>query len=230
MKHIFITTYLLILTLYAGSQTFNPGSSRGGIDDIKNKFYLRGGISTPAWKYYGYSGPADLKKYLGVESKIGANFEIGTIFMINSLDLGRGVRLGVDADYLSFKAHVFNLPGTENIYNLFIGSKLGPSLTIMPERGLSFDFYAKLCPVWVGAIYYNQQNYDDGLDAYLGYVQLMYSFGFNVQVAFFLVGFEYEIGSMSLKNNSGEYWGDFSDPKSKKTPMPGFNLTVGLSF
>ena len=100
----------------------------------------------------------------------------------------------------------------------------------MPERGLAFNFYAKLNPVWVGAIYYNKQNNDNGIDAYLGYVQLMYSFGMDIKLAIFVVGFEYEMGGMKLSNSDGEYWGNASNPNTDYTPMPGFNLSIGLVF
>ena len=228
-KPIVIFLTLLFSTSIFAQNFYSQSKSR--VNDIKNRFYLRISFSTPSWKYYGYNDANELKSALGVESKIGANFEIGSIFMLNKINLGPGLRFGINADYVSFKAQVFNLPGSDNLYNLFIGSKVGPSLTYMPEKGLSFDIYAKLNPIWVASIYYNKQNYDAGLETYLGYVQLMYSFGINVKLAFLMVGFEYEIGSMKLKNNSkGEYWGNASDPNSNLTPMPGFNLTLGLSF
>jgi len=229
MKKLIIIIICLISSSTGISQVLNPNNGHL-VSDIKNRFYLRGGIATPAWKYYGYPNSTELKKQLKVESKVGANFEIGSIFIINKLKIGRGLRLGINVDYLSLKAHVFNLPGSENIYNIFIGSKVGPSFTYMPEKGLSFDVFAKINPVWVGGIYYNQQDFESGLDAYLGYIQPMFSFGFNVKVTFIVVGFEYELGGMKLKNNNGEYWGDYSNETSKKTPMPGFNLTIGLSF
>ena len=229
-SNFFLILLLLTITISGYSQSFNT-SSYSRVDDIKNRFYFRIGFSTPAWKYYGYNDASELKTALGVESKIGANFEVGSIFMLNKIRMAPGLRFGINVDYLSLKAQVFNLPGNENLYNLFIGSKVGPSLTYMPEKGLSFDIYAKLNPIWVASIYYNKQNYDSGLDTYLGYVQLMYSFGINVKLAFLVVGFEYEIGSLKVKNTTeGEYWGNASDPNSNKTPMPGFNLSLGLSF
>lgn len=229
MKKLLFIFICLSISFQGYSQYLNPNSYYN-VDDVKNRFYIRGGISTPAWKYYGYPNASELKKNLNIVSKIGANLEIGSIFTINKLKISPGLRLGVNVDYISFKAHVFNLPGSENLYNLFIGSKVGPSLTYMPERGLSFDIFAKIVPVWVGSIYYNQQDFEAGLDTYLAFVQPMFSFGFNAKITFLVVGFEYEIGSLRLKNNSGDYWGDYSNPSSTSTPMPGFNLTVGLSF
>ncbi len=226
---------LILLLLLSGSISLNSQSinrsSNNYIDDIKNVFYIRAGFSTPSWKYYGYTSAQELMNDLGVESKLGANFEVGRIYMLNRIKPAPGLRFGINADYISFKAQVFNLPGTENIYNLFLGSKVGPSLTYMPEKGLSFDIFAKLNPIWIASIYYNKQDFDSGLDSYLGYVQMMYSFGLNVRLAFFVVGFEYEIGSLKLKNTTeGKYWGNASDPTSQSTPMPGFNLTLGLYF
>lgn len=58
----------------------------------------------------------------------------------------------------------------------------------------------------------------------------MYSVGFDVRLAIFIVGFEYELGGMKVKNTDGEYWGNASNPDTDHTPMPGFNLTVGLAF
>lgn len=230
MKKYIVLLIIISTSVAMKAQRFNTNSRSAYVDDIKNKTYIRGGFSTPSWKYYGYNSAAELQQALNVESKIGANFEIGTIYTFNQIPIARGVRFGINVDYLSLKAQVFNLPGTENIYNLFVGSKVGPSITLMPEKGLSFDIYAKLNPVWVGGIYYNKQNYDNGIDAYLGYVQFMYSFGVNIKLAIFIVGFEYELGGMKIKNSNGEYWGNASNPATEYTPMPGFNLTVGLVF
>lgn len=225
MKKIIVILLAVFISLSVYAQDFESG-------DLKKKFYLRGGISTPTWTYYGAKNMNMLKDEIGAESKIGANFEIGSIFMLNGIDLGPGLRFGINVDYLSFKAQVFRLQGGDNLYNFFIGSKIGPSFTYQPARALAFDIYAKINPVWVGAIYANLQNLsDDDLKYYLGYVQLMYSFGINVRVSVLMIGFEYDIGSLALKNNkSGEYWPDLSDPNSKKTPMPGFNVTIGLNF
>lgn len=231
MRKFIVVILIVFISASSWAQRFNNSSSKKNyIGDIKNRTYIRIGFATPAWKYYGYKDASELMQSLNIESKIGANFEIGTIYTINKLRIARGVRLGINVDYLSLKAHVFNLPGSENLYNLFIGSKVGPSLTIKPEEGLSFDIYAKLNPVWIGGVYYNKQDFEQGLDSYLGYVQFMYSFGVNVKLAVFIVGFEYEFGSMKVKNNAGDYWGNASDPASERTPMPGFNLTIGLCF
>ena len=225
MKKIILIFLAALFSVSVYSQDFESG-------DLKNKLYIRGGLSTPLWTYYGAKNMNMLKDSIGVKSKIGANIEIGSIFMLNGIDLGHGLRFGINVDYLSFKAQVFRLQEGDNLYNFFVGSKIGPSFTYQPTKALAFDIYAKINPVWVGAIYNNLQNLSNNdLKYYLGYVQMMYSFGINVRVSVLMIGFEYEIGAMKVKNNySGEYWPNLSDPNSKKTPMPGFNLTLGLNF
>ncbi|MBC8320539.1 MAG: hypothetical protein H8E34_07445 [Bacteroidetes bacterium] len=224
MKNIIIFILAAIISSSVFSQDFESG-------DLNKRFYIRAGLSTPTWTYYGYSNINDLKTGLNAESKIGGIFEIGTIFILNGINLGDGLRLGINVDFISLKSQVFNLQGSENLYNFFVGSKIGPSLTYSPARAVSFDVFAKLNPVWVGAIYYNHQNFDNGIDMYYAYTQFMYSFGINVRLAVFMLGFEYDIGGLKLKNNqNSEYWPNHSNPSSNRTPMNGFNTTIGLSF
>ena len=225
MKNSILIFLAALLSISVYSQNFESG-------DLKNRFYIRGGISTPLWTYYGYKDAAELREGLGAKSKIGGNFEVGSIFMINGLDLGPGLRFGVNVDYLSLKTHIFHLEDNVNLYNFFVGSKIGPSFTYQPVKALAFDVFAKINPVWVGAIYENLQNITNtDLLVNTGYLQLMYSFGINIRVSVLMIGFEYEIGKLAMQNRStDEYWPDNSDPDSKKTPMPGFNLTLGLNF
>lgn len=223
MKKSILLFFAVIISISVYSQDHKSG-------DLKNRFYIRVGYSTPLWTYYGFKNANDLKLGLNAKSKIGANFEIGNIYMLNSLNIGPGLRFGINADFLSLKAQVFKLNGGENIYNFFVGSKIGPSFTYSPVKALGFDIFAKINPVWVGAVYYNQQDISDGnIEAHLGYVQLMYSFGINVRVSVLMIGFEYEIGSMKMKNAQDEYWNP-AQTNSDNVPMPGFNLTLGLNF
>lgn len=140
MKKYTVLLLLLYATVDLAAQRFNTSSKYSYVDDIKNKTYIRVGFSTPSWKYYGYNNAAELKSALNVESKIGGTFEVGTIYTFNQIPIARGVRFAINVDYLSLKAQVFNLPGTENIYNLFVGSKVGPSLIIMPEEDYRSTF------------------------------------------------------------------------------------------
>lgn len=224
MKKLVIFFFAAIISISAYSQNYESG-------DLSKRFYLRVGLSTPTWQYYGFGNMNALKASLGAESRVGGIFEIGTIFMLNGIDVGHGIRFGINADFLSLKSQIFNLPGSENIYNFFVGSKVGPSFSYSPTKSVVFDVFAKLNPVWAGAIYKNHQDFDNGIDVYYGYVQMMYSFGINVRLSVLMLGFEYDVGGLKLKNNKfGKYWPNQSDPNNNRTPMPGFNATIGLNF
>jgi hypothetical protein len=214
----------LTISITSFSQDFESG-------DLKKKNYVRAGLSTPTWQYYGYSNANELKAGLNAETRIGGIFEIGTIFMLNGINVGNNMRFGINADFVSFKTQIFNKPGSENIYNFFVGSKIGPSFTYAPSKAIAFDVFVKLNPVWAAAIYNNHQEFDNGIDMYYGYVQMMYSAGINIKLAIIMLGFEYDFGGLKLKNNKeGNYWPDYSNPNSKKTPMHGFNVTFGFCF
>ena len=234
------TIIAIFLALIISLSTYSQGNESG---DINKKFYIRGGLSYPTWTYYGYKDANALKAGLGVESRIGGIFEIGAIFMLNGINVGDNMRFGINVDFVSFKTQIFNLQGSENIYNFFVGSKIGPSFTYAPTRALAFDLFVKLNPVWVGAIYYNNQDFDNGLDVYYGYVQMMYSVGINIDLAVLYFGFEYDFGGLKLKNNNdGGYfdptkpgwdpWDPENNPQmnATKVPMHGFNVTIGFNF
>ena len=197
------TIIALILALIISVSAFSQVSESG---DLNKKFYIRGGLSYPTWTYYGYKNANALKDSLGAESRIGGIFEIGAIFMLNGINVGDNMRFGINVDFVSFKTQIFNLSGSKNLYNFFVGSKIGPSFTYAPTKALAFDVFVKLNPVWVGATYLNHQDFDNGLDVYYGYAQLMYSVGINVDLAVMYLGFEYDFGGLKLKNNDGMYF------------------------
>ena len=235
MKKLAIILFSVVLSL--------PVYSQDDWDiDLKNKFYVRVGLATPTWTYFGYKNEAALKAGLDAESRIGGILEIGKIYMLNSIDLGKGLRFGINADFISIKSHVFNLSGSDNLYSGFAGSKIGPSFTIAINKAIAFDVFAKINPVWAAAVYENNQSIITGIndiDVYYGYVQMMYSFGLNVKLAFIMLGIEYDLGSLKLKNSDGEYWDPTMpdwDPElnpqmtTSKIPMNGFNITIGVTF
>ena len=83
---------LLILTLAICLSYASFAQDGGGLD---NRFYFRGGFSNPTNAYLGYKN-APFPEYL---SKKGWFVELGSIFMLNNLDLGDGLRLGINVDY-----------------------------------------------------------------------------------------------------------------------------------
>lgn len=236
------TFLTLILAVVISLSTFSQTTESG---DINKKFYIRGGLSFPTWTYYGFQDRNALEAGLGAKSRIGGMFEIGAIFMLNGINVGDNMRFGINVDFMSLKTQIFNLQGSENIYNAFVGSKIGPSFTYAPTKALAFDVFAKLNPIWVGAVYNNRQDLE-GFEYYYSYVQLMYSVGINVDLAVLYLGFEYDFGGMKLKNDkTGGYYDPAKpggwDPDPDKIPpmtqmnptkvkMNGFNVTVGFNF
>ncbi len=228
--------FFIGISLTCFSQDFESG-------DINKKSYVRVGISIPSWQYYGFNGKTNMSDNISaflyeknpdllnseLTGRIGGIFEIGVIFPLNSINVGDHLRFGINVDWLTLKAQVFNLQGSKNIYNGFAASKIGPSFTYAPAKAVAFDIYAKICPVWAAAIYNNHQDADGNIDVYRGFVQLMYSTGINVKLAIIMIGFEYEFGGLKLKNSGDVYYGNAKDD-SNKTPMSGFNATIGFCF
>ncbi len=232
-----ITTLLLALFLSAQlfSQEFaeNPNYYSGNQSyqsNLNKRFYFRIGLSLPSWNYYGFANANDLKNTLDVKSRVGGNLELGSIFMFHGINIGDDFRLGLIVDWLSFKSQILSKEGSDNIYNFFLGSKIGPSFTYAPAKAIAFDAYFKLNPIWAGAVFDKKTNYEAATDIYYGYVQFMYSVGLNVRVSVLILGIEYDFGNLKLKNSEDTYWPNFDDPTSKKTPMHGINFTIGLNF
>lgn len=216
MKKIVLFALIVLISIPCFSQ--NSG-------DLKNKFYLRFGLANPSWKYYGYNGkiefPPEVKRF-------GGAFELGSLFMINRMKIMEGMRLGINIDYLSVSSQ-FLTTNDINYYNLFIGSKIGPSLSFSPVKSLCFDVFAKLNPIWAAGVGFDNGDMDKNKDVYVRYIGMKYSAGVNLRWSFLMFGFEYNPGSMKLKNEmgSGEILGNLKD-QSDKTPLPAFNISLGF--
>lgn len=236
MRKLVLSILLLLFSTFTFAQDFESG-------DLNKRSYIRVGLSTPTYHYYGFSGKEDMENRIGlflksinedfdnttISGRIGANFEVGTIYPLNGINIADNLRLGINIDWLSIKAQVFNLEGSQNLYNGFAATKGGLALSYGLSKAIIFDVYGKVSMVWAGGIYYNHQNGDGNIDIFRGYLQPMYSTGVNVKLAFIILGFEYEFGSLRLKNNEGVYFGNVIND-SNRTPMSGFNATFGFIF
>jgi hypothetical protein len=200
--------------------------------DLKKQFYFRFGWSSPSWKTYGAEGkddfPSDVRRFGGV-------FEMGAIFIINRWKIADGLRIGINVDYLSLSAHAFDISDNLNTYNGFIGSKVGPSLSYSPVKSLTFDVFAKINPIWLGGVVGDDGDVDENEDVYIGYLGMKYSLGVNIRWTILVFGFEYNPGSLKLKNDKGmgEYLGDifnYPDEPGEKTSLTALNFTLGFSF
>ncbi len=108
---ILLATILLSTTLFSRNNSLN------------SQFYFRFGLSEPTWKYYNASSKSDWDDY----SRTGAEFEIGSIFMLKVIHLGDKMRIGLNVDYLSINVHHFQSTSSSDYQNTnyFIGSKIG---------------------------------------------------------------------------------------------------------
>jgi hypothetical protein len=210
---------LLLIAILVANFAFSEDNG-----DLKNRFYFRFGASMPG---YGSDETGFLNSDL---KRRGAEFELGSIFMLNKLRLADGMRFGINVDYLSLNYHNITYSFGFNENNIFIGSKIGPSFSYSPVKWLEFDTYVKLNPVWVAASYITTDDYgyDDNSQTYSGFLNLKYSFGFNIRMAIALIGFEYNPGGMKLNNTVSDQ--NYVNMYSEKIKMPCYNFTLGLSF
>jgi hypothetical protein len=158
--------------------------------------------------------------------------------MINSLKLAPGMRLGINVDYLSINFHRFHSSETNsgNDNMVFVGSNFGPSFSYCPVQRLVFDAYIKFNPVWVSGDVNSRPEVLGGDRYYMGFLGVKYSFGLNIRYAILMAGIEMNPGFVRMKLFDEEnsefvdiYKGNAND-NSNKTPVPGVNFTIGLSF
>jgi len=199
-------------------------------DDIglENSFYFRFGYSQPTNAYFG----VDESSFWDDTKRVGGMFELGSIFMINSLPIADGLRLGINVDYIDITFHQFEYTFADLfLRTLKISSKVGPSLSYSPVEHLVFDVYFKAKIPWVGGIWVDDTSPLNDDYGFVGYMGFGYSTGFNVRYRALMIGFEYTKDSMKLEDidEVEGYFGNFSDD-GDKTPMSCFNFTLGLSF
>jgi len=206
--------------------------------DYDNEFYFRFGYSNPSWQTYGMN-ESDWENGF---SKRGAMFEIGTIFMLNFIQMPDNIRLGINVDYLTIYGHQFYNKNYSfengmnsirfDVINFRVGSKVGPSFTFSPSKKVAFDFYVKANIAWLTetALIYDEDIEDSDWYQSIGAVGL--STGANIRLGIVMLGFEYNTISPKLEYEdvSGEYLGDANDPDSDKSTLPSVNFSIGLSF
>jgi hypothetical protein len=225
MKKFFIPILLIAASMAAFSQD----------GDLKKQFYFRLGPSIPTWKYIGFD---DKEDWNGEVKRIGGIFELGNIFMLNRIKLAPNMRIGINADYLSMNSHIISFKDFDSKSSfVFIGSKVGPSFSYSPVDKLVIDAYFKLNPVWASFYLYTSENIDyDEDEIFIGIMAMKYSIGFNVRYSIAMLGFEFNPGSVKMKyydqdanEITDNYFGNVEN-NDDKTPAPGFNFTIGLSF
>lgn len=203
---------------------------------LDNEFYFRLGYSSPSWSQFGIT--QNNWDEIELDSKEGASFELGNIFMINRILKKNNMSLGVNVDYLYLNYNNFtNKNNNLNLGHVRIGSKIGPSFTYSPANKLEFDIYAKADLAWASAAVIYQENIDDAEDYYLGKTAFGFSTGINIRYSILMLGFEFNTVSPELESDDfpGEYLQDiindeFNTGEDTKSPLPCMNFTIGLSF
>lgn len=198
--------------------------------DLTNQFYFRLGYSSPSWTQYGME-----KDDWGDDvSKTGATFELGSIFMINRILKADNMAIGINVDYLNITYGNFSYSESgyeENVGNVRIGSKIGPSFTYSPMDKMAIDVYAKANIEWGSAAVMYEDEVGDADDYYLGYGTVGFSTGLNFRYGLLILGMEFN--SVSPKLESDEYPGEYighQNEDSDKSPLPCMNFTIGMSF
>jgi hypothetical protein len=211
-------------------------SAKAQDGNLKSQTYFRFGYSLPSWKYMGMEQKSDWAS--GVK-RAGGVFELGSIYMLNSIKLAPGMRIGINVDYLSLGYNRFKfdeLSTYKSTNFMTFGSKIGPSFSYSPVKHLVIDACFKFNPVWAAANYTTSNNdlVDDQF--YLGFMGIKYAIGLNVRYTLLMAGFEFNPGYLKMKRYDSdqnefvdEYYGNVND-NGKKTPAPAFNFTLGLSF
>ena len=198
--------------------------------DLEKQFYIRFGFSNPTNSYIGI----DDNSFWDEVNKSGGVFELGQIFILNSIPLSDGLRLGINVDYAEISYHQLSAKTTDDALGILkISSKIGPSISYSPANKLVFDAFIKAKIPWVAGLAFIEDgsvNVND--ENYIGTLGFGFSTGINVRYRFIMAGFEFNKDSMKLENVDvkGEYFGNASDFNDDKTPMPCMNFTFGFCF
>lgn len=216
--------------------TFTLISLTAFCQELDNEFYFRIGFSNPSWNYFDQG-----KDFWGDGiSKYGANFELGSIFLIKSFTPAKNMAIGINVDYFYVNFNNFHADDAEafNLGIFRVGSKVGPSFTYSPMEKIAIDIYAKVDVAWAALMAPYEKKIDDGDDYYIDYLPVGLSTGLNFRYGVLMLGVEYNVISPELESDDyeGLYFqemlGEFNgeEEPSKKSKMPNLNFTLGLSF
>jgi hypothetical protein len=204
---------------------------------LENQLYFRGGYSTSNWSQFGLTEEDWNSK--GFDSKYGAHFEVGHIFMLNRILKSDNMAIGINVDYAYANLHNYsgNNDDFENLGSLRLGSKIGPSFTYSPVEKMAIDIYAKMDILWGGSAVLYHDTPDDADDYYSGYGAVGFSTGLNFRYGLLILGIEFDTISKKLESDDypGTYFQDDIDKitgedSGDKSKFPSLNFTIGMSF
>lgn len=196
--------------------------------DLENKFYFRLGLSVPTTSYFGIENNSDWDD----TNRRGGVLELGSIFILNSLQLSDGLRLGINVDYAEFSYHHLSSTMDDSAIGIFtLSSKAGPSISYNIVSDLIIDGYVKFKMPWVAGVAFTDSNGSIEDESFSGTIGTGYSMGINIRYRFVMLCFDFNNAIMKLEHSdlSDVYLGNGKDD-SDKTPMPCFNYTLGFCF
>jgi len=169
--------------------------------DIESSTYIRfSSLSKPIIA----RGENAISNYNGFEfdREIGADLEIGGLYPLNDLDLGDGLRLGIDVTYINAGYEYYaQTDGTDAsthyLHNILFGLKVGPAISYTPVEKLFFEPYFKFCPT--GSMY---TDVDKDLTKNTSYSEMDGGIGFKtcagmtISYSIISVGFEAVFGNI----------------------------------
>lgn len=242
MRKILLTSMLLAAVLVSSAQ---------GQASHSKKFYVKGGYTLKGKNLYGVTDSQDPKYYddywKGYQTK-GGNLDLGSLFYIDQLQFADQFKVGINVDYLTTvflsTTDTKDLGYEEKLYNLQLGSAIGPVLTYQLNEGIAFDVYFKVNPIWVVADIDVAIDKTETTTGYLGFEGMKYKIGASARLDFLVLSAEFNPGSVIMQDydysalyygSDGEY-NDYEAGKlnekdlSLKTPFPAFNFSIGFCF
>jgi len=216
MKKVFTAFIVLSISLAILAQGSSEPDQNSG--DLDNQFYFRFGYSLPVGNYL-MPFDTDTDPDWTDITRFGTSFELGSIFMLNSIPMPDGLRLGVNVDYLSTSYHRLTGVGSDQSLLVWkLAAKVGLSLSYSPVQELVFDTYFK-AHVPVVALMWAEDYFDDLLIATRA---IGYATGINVRYSFLMIGVEYNTVNMIFEDTDGN--------DTDKLALPNINFIIGFSF
>jgi hypothetical protein len=209
MKKILFVVFAAFLVVSANSQ---PVNDKGVFD---NAVYIRAG----------YSFPGGTLKSENIITT-GAQFEVGTIFYINALNLPEKLKLGIDATYLSLTGLMNReamSKSNETVSYVTAGCKVGPCISYNFSKDWLTDIYFKLQPN------YFITGQEDVTYTANNQFKFGTSFGMNIRWKFLMIGceftsakYDFDVATSPARSNLAT--------ESKSIQLPVTNLSLGVNF
>ncbi len=203
-------TYLFVLAVLLAGSSFSQKSKPTTDNPFKNSVYVRFG--------YGFvGGPMKTEKQLTAAGQ----FEVGSQFYLNSINLPEQMKFGIDVNYLSATGMINrDSMSKNNEGNSYFtaGVKVGPCYSYNFAPHWIADVYFKLTPNYFITGESKKGIYNADKQFKLGT-----SFGFNVRYKVIMIGCEFTSAKYDFKETLIP-----ANTSSKKLPVSFLSIGVDL--